>query len=59
MGQRAFMSSWCRILAGNRRFQEFILGAILFNAVVMGLATFEGLGARYGWFFAWATVPVS
>jgi len=53
------MSSWCRILAGNRRFQEFILGAILFNAVVVGLATFEGLGARYGWFFAGATVPVS
>jgi voltage-gated sodium channel len=52
------MSSWCRILAGNRRFQEFVLGTIVFNAVVMGLATFEGLRALYGPFFAGASAAV-
>jgi len=46
------MTSRCRLLAGDRRFRAFILGTIVFNAAVMGLATFEGFGASYGKLFA-------
>jgi voltage-gated sodium channel len=42
------MVSWCRRVAESRRFQGFIIGVILANAVLVGLETSEELVARFG-----------
>ncbi len=46
------MSEWCRKLAEDRRLQFFIMGVIVFNAVIMGLETSRPLMAAYGPLFA-------
>jgi voltage-gated sodium channel len=42
------MIQWCKTLAGNKPFQNFILVLILFNAVVIGVETSRTVMARYG-----------
>lgn len=38
----------CQRIAGARRFQLFIFGVILVNAVVLGLDTYESINERWG-----------
>ena len=38
----------CRAIAESQRFQAFIFGVIVFNAVVLGLDTYDGLRDDYG-----------
>nr|CAA9230782.1 hypothetical protein AVDCRST_MAG63-956 [uncultured Armatimonadetes bacterium] len=46
------MVAWCRRVAEDPRFQAFILGVIVFNAVLMGLETSRPLMHAYGPGFA-------
>ena len=42
------MVSWARRVVNNRRFNAFIVGVILVNAVIVGLETSEEVIARFG-----------
>jgi voltage-gated sodium channel len=42
------MVAWARRIAGDSRFSAFIIGVIIFNAVLVGLETSHDLLARYG-----------
>ena len=42
------MAAWARRVIGDRRFNAFIIGVILANAVLVGLETSEEVLARYG-----------
>jgi voltage-gated sodium channel len=45
------MVTWARRVVADRRFNAFIIGVILVNAVLVGLETSEDLLARYGTVF--------
>ena len=42
------MTAWCRRVAEKGTFQFFIMAVIVFNALVIGLETSQGLMAAYG-----------
>lgn len=45
------MTAWCKQIAGNRVFQNFISLVIIINAIMLGIETSRELMARYGDFF--------
>jgi voltage-gated sodium channel len=47
------MIAWSRRIANDQGFQNFILGVIVVNAVLVGLETSEALQASYGQLFEW------
>jgi len=47
-----------RRIADSHRFQQFILGVIVFTAVIVGVETSEVLTARYGTLFEWLDIIV-
>ena len=42
------MTSLCRRIAASRRFDLFIMGVIVVNAIVLGLQTYDSINARIG-----------
>ena len=52
------MTAWCRKVAEKEAFQSFIIAVIVFNAVVIGLETSQGLMAAYGWLFHFLNLAV-
>ena len=52
------MTAWCRKVAEKEAFQSFIIAVIVFNAVVIGLETSQGLMAAYGWLFHFLNLGV-
>ena len=48
------MVAYCRRLAGNATFQNFILGVIVFNAVLIGVETSRSLVEGYPLVFHWS-----
>ena len=52
------MTAWCRKVAEKEAFQSFIIAVIVFNAVVIGLETSQGLMAAYGRLFHFLNLAV-
>ena len=52
------MTAWCRKITEKEAFQSFIIAVIVFNAVVIGLETSQGLMAAYGWLFHFLNLAV-
>ena len=42
------IASRCRLIADSQRFQTFIFGVIVLNAIVLGLDTYEGISDEVG-----------
>ena len=47
------MIAWCRRIANSRSFQNFILGVIVLNAIIVGMETVEEWATAYENLFFW------
>lgn len=52
------MAKWARRIVEDNRFNAFVVGVILANAVLVGLETSEDLLARYGGFFEFVNLVI-